>query len=284
MTEHKSGIYWLASYPRSGNTWVRMFLRAYMKGHCDINATEDIVEGVHSHLPWQAASAAPIHYLKFTDRMDYYTAALKNSLFLKNGQDIRLKTHDANAEPHGRQTVPKHITKGGVYIVRDPRDVACSYADYKGCTIDEAIEAMNDDTHAIGSGDTYAWSFLGNWSNHVMSWAGDSSPQFVHCVKYEDLQEKPYETFGGIIKGLGLVERGEAAIRKAVQEVEFSKLKQREQKEGFSESEHKGDRFFRKGKIGSWREELTQEQAERIEEDHSEVMNKLGYEVGVKCG
>ena len=283
MTEHNSGIYWLASYPRSGNTWVRMFLRAYMKGECDINAQEDIIEGVHSHLAWQASCAAPVHYLKFQDRMDFYSAALKNGLYLKNGNDLRLKTHDANAEPHGRQTIPKHITKGGVYIVRDPRDVVCSYADYKGCTIGEAIEQMNNETHAIGIGDSYAWSFLGKWSDHVLSWTGENSPQYIHCVKYEDLQEKPVDTFKKIVNGMGLPDKGDSAVRQAINQVKFDKLKQREQKDGFKESEHKGERFFRKGKIGSWQDELYQRQVEKIEENHGEVMEKLGYEVGVKA-
>lgn len=275
----KVGIYWLASYPRSGNTWVRMFLRAYMKGHCDINDHEDVVKGVHGHLSWQSSAAPPVHYLTFDDRLDYLPAALKNTLYLANGSDVRLKTHDANAEVHGRSLIPKGVTKGGVYLVRDPRDVAISYAAYKGCSIDDAIEKMADETHAIGPKDSYSWHFLGKWSSHVMSWASEIAPKGVLCCRYEDMKTKPLVVFKAIIQAMGLPLRGDKEVQAAIDEVEFSKLQNQESQNGFEESEHKTESFFRKGVAGGWKSVLSGTQVEKIEQDHGGIMKSLGYEL-----
>jgi len=37
MIDRPRGLFWLASYPKSGNTWVRLFLNAYYTGVCNIN-------------------------------------------------------------------------------------------------------------------------------------------------------------------------------------------------------------------------------------------------------
>lgn len=271
-----NGVYWLASYPRSGNTWVRMFLRSYMKGSCDINAAPDVVKSVHNEHAWQAASEVPITQLSASDRMDYHSTAIKNAVYLAR-DNVRLKTHDANARIHGSETVPSHTTKGGVYLVRDPRDVVCSYADYKGCSIDKAIEDMENVGHTVGVGDSYAWEFLSSWSNHVTSWAGDSRPAGVVPVKYETLLEEPRKTFSIIVNTLGLPYKGKPEILRAVEEASFASLRKKEQRDGFNESKHEGNAFFRKGKAGAWKGILSLGQLKRIEASHGEVMESMGY-------
>ena len=278
MAETNRGIYWLASYPRSGNTWVRMFLRAFMFGECDINAHQDVVIGQHAHLHWQSTTPTPIHYLTQRDRIDYMPAAMKNALFMANGKDVRFKTHDANAIAFEQRIILKHITKGGVYLVRDPRDVVCSYAAYKDCSIDKAIDYLCMEQHTIGNQGTYDWHFLGNWSKHVISWAGEDKPDNVIAIRYEDMVEHPKEAFTAIVTAMGLDGQGKIGVEEALEQVEFEKLKKQEMEHEFHESEHKSGNFFRKGKIGGWKETLTGDQVQRIEEDHGEIMKVMQYE------
>lgn len=304
ITFRKSGLYWLASYPRSGNTWVRLFLRAYMKGFLDLNGVEDVVTGVHNELYWQTSTTKPVSLLQGSDRLALLETAMRNALYNANGADVRLKTHDANVDINDpkltsglpRRIIPWNITAGAVYLVRDPRDVACSYAHYKNCSIDDAIEKMNDPLAQIGSGSKfyeYAWHFMSSWSNHVKSWSNEAVPDgMVHHIRYEDLHTHPEVLFPQIVEKLGLrkidpiphmFERlglqydEERRVRASIELTNFERLKKEEQEHGFNESGHKGDCFFRRGEIGGWQDTLTPEQADRIVNDHGEVMEALGY-------
>ena len=52
----------------------------------------------------------------------------------------------------------------------------------------------------------------------------------------------------------------------------------RQRKEsGFKEKSPSSEIFFRKGEVGSWREELTKKQARQIVNDHRKVMRRFGY-------
>jgi len=297
----QSGIYWLASYPRSGNTWVRMFLRAFMHGSCDINKQDTIVDGIHAVAPWEIAARKPAEEIGFDERPALLKKAYIEHLKIAKGQDVRLKIHDSNCSVEDFNTVPDDLTKGGAYLVRDPRDVAVSYAKYKDCSIDEAIQAMGR-WMITGRKDCYAWEAQGSWSWHVKSWTGTDPPPRVAAFKYEDMQAHSEECFYYIALAMGMpyleecefeqeriklyektgdmtVLRGRPRVSAALKQVEFAKLKKQEERDGFQESEHKSDAFFRSGKVGGWKDVLTDEQVAKIEEDHGEVMNILGYEL-----
>ena len=95
-------------------------------------------------------------------------------------------------------------------------------------------------------------------------------------VRYEDLKLQPQITFSKIVNHIGF-SYTENEITKAIENSKIEKLQKMEEKDGFIEKLSSKKPFFRKGKIGSWREELTQSQANQIINDHREMMVKFNY-------
>ena len=95
------------------------------------------------------------------------------------------------------------------------------------------------------------------------------------CHKF-DLLADPYGEFGKMARKLGITSE-EARIRRAVGHASFKKLQEMEQKTGFVERSISSEKFFRSGRSGAWKDELTPKQAKRIERDHREQMKRFGY-------
>ncbi|WP_169558993.1 sulfotransferase domain-containing protein [Sneathiella chinensis] len=190
-------------------------------------------------------------------------------------QSVFVKTHNQLATNHGVPFVTAEETVGAIYIVRNPLDVAISYANHSGISIDESIDFMNNPA-ADTPEDAYKMpQSYGTWSNHVTSWQ-KFNPRYLHFVRYEDMLLKPGKTFSGVVKFLG-IKVPKNQIAKAIKQSSFKVLQNQEQKEGFSERPDSADRFFRSGKAGEWKTVLSPEQVTRIVDAHHDHMEKLGY-------
>jgi hypothetical protein len=253
-------IWWLASYPKSGNTWVRMFLLAYLTGEkIDINAARQFV--ISDLQPDFHPKAKDIHeYLK-----NYYESLAK----LEN---VCVKTHNANISVDKKRLIPMDRTNGGVYIVRDPRDVALSMSHHYAVDIDQIIETMADETCVIASRFNHMGHVLSSWSTHVNSWRTTNLMMF----RYEDLLEHTEEAFKAITKILYLPEHGEERFKFALHESNFNNLKGLEIEHGFAEG-GAASNFFRVGEAGQWKEHLTEKQIKKIEKDHRIMMEGCKY-------
>jgi hypothetical protein len=118
---------------------------------------------------------------------------------------------------------------------------------------------------------------IGSWSEHVRSWREGEVD--ICFVRYEDLHARPYEEFGRILDCvLGDVDgdRLEAAVDACAFD-RLQGLEEADDVEDFPEKSEKADCFFRSGKTDGWKDELPAELARKIEEDHGEMMEKLGY-------
>jgi hypothetical protein len=189
---------------------------------------------------------------------------------------LPLKTHNYLGEDCGYPLIAMEGTRAAIYILRDPRDVALSATDHFGVSVGETIEIMNKEG-AIGhatAGQT-VYEALSSWSIHVKSWTQRSHGK-LHVVRYEDLLADPYGEFGKIARKLGITTE-EARIRRAVDHASFKALQQMERETGFSERSDFSEKFFRSGRSGAWMDQLTPEQAKRIERDHREQMKRFGY-------
>ena len=114
-----------------------------------------------------------------------------------------------------------------------------------------------------------------SWSTHVLSWV--EAPGFSVCVlRYEDMKHDPVDVFERAVRFSGL-EYGRKDILNAVEASSFEKLQRQEKEEGFKEKSPSSEMFFRKGEVGSWREELTEKQAGRVIQNHREIMERFGY-------
>lgn len=262
---------WLASYPKSGNTWARMFLNAYTLGDIDINRNASVTLFDGDTYTYNAISPHPLNDMRPETTIYLRQAALLHMMVGRKYAPTIIKTHSANIEAGGVVMIPRPLTRKAVYLVRDPRDVACSYAKHIGCSIDESIVSMNNMGNVMMGREVAIPTWLTSWSNHVETWERD----FVTRIRYEDLKEDPRSGFTQVLDTFG-IKLNKPRLGKAIRLCDIDRLKKQEEKEGFIEI-GKQEKFFGQGK--GWKNELTDSQARRIEEDHGEVMEGLGYKL-----
>ncbi len=203
-------------------------------------------------------------------------AALLTALNMSATKHLCLKTHNAKVEVNSIPLVFPEISGGGVYIIRDPRDIVLSYAVHLGYSIDKTIETLNEQGFLARHQDTNLVHFLTTWSTHVTSWTVKNTNIPIEVVRYEDMLTDPEVSFRKILKGVQITDIDEDRFAFALKESSFSNLQRLESKGEFREN-GKGGKFFRKGKSGQWRMKLSKEQSSAIEENHSEVMAEHGY-------
>ena len=274
-------ITWLASYPKSGNTWVRCLLQAYRaNGYLDINDLHVSV-GDAAACYTRAVSPVPLEDLGSRGLWLLRPAALLNALMAKPVPRI-FKTHFANLTIPGLPAfIPMELTQRGIYVLRDPRSVALSMSKFYNTSMSKVVEQMNSAEFWIGDDPgmksmMQVPQLLSSWSNHVRSWAGQTVYP-VHVVKYEDMIENPLVELKSIIEFLGL-EYDEARAKRAVNAAKLSKLRKVENDVGFDEYRLKPERgnFFNEGGT-RWQQELGPKFIAQIEKEHGVVMRQLGY-------
>jgi hypothetical protein len=278
MEQKSEGAIWLASYPKSGNTWLRCLLEAYRRnGLLDIN---DIRVSTADGGGILIDSVSPISRtdLGYQGEMLLRPAALMHLLARASDNKQLIKTHYANIQPPELPpAIPKQITKKAIYVVRDPRSVVLSISRFFKMPIDVAVEAMRNPGWTIGdSVGIYALCLVGSWSSHVGSWAGEKEFP-VHVVRYEDMLEDPGKELRDVLNFLG-EEVDEALVQKAVEVTQISHLRKQEEANGFKEHNKTSELnpFFGSGGT-RWTEELGSKWVEAIEADHEKVMAALGY-------
>ena len=108
-----------------------------------------------------------------------------------------------------------------------------------------------------------------------MSWVNGMRTN-LHIMRYEDMVLTPIETFTHAARFAQLPDDN-ARIQKALRFSDICELQKQKQVHGFKEKPKKAESFFRKGKTGSWRETLTDQQTQRIIQNHRAVMKRFGY-------
>lgn len=273
----RQSLFWIASYPKSGNTWLRVFLANYLLG-----GEKPVPINSVGKLGYADADAR--HYERSNggayDLGDANkTVALRNRFLLRiavTGPNVALiKTHNYNSTINDVPLIPKSYTRGSIYVARHPGDVAISFASHYGLSIDEAIERMHERSAVIGGADGTALQFTSDWSSHVQSWAGAKAIK-PRVIRYEDMHNKPHETFGRVLRHLGVgIEK--AKLDRAIKNSSFEELKRQEKADGFSENTPHQPRFFRKGIAGGWRDILSSSQIKTLTGNHQKTMQALGY-------
>ncbi len=270
-------IIWLASYPKSGNTWLRAFLHNLLRNPnegYDINKMADFTIGDSSvawYMPligrapgdWTVEEVAKVR----RQAHEAMTRAYPDNVFVK--------THNALvADDHG-PLITLELTAGAIYVVRNPLDVAVSYSHHLGKTIDQTINILNSPKSGNPNTVKNVYQKLRSWSVHVSSWTARPHPG-LHVIRYEDMLGQPERAFGGVAAFLGLKPPRQRLLR-AIERSGFAELRKREEEQGFIERSDVAERFFREGRAGQWREALTPEQVQRIVEAHEPVMRRFGY-------
>ena len=272
-------IVWLASYPKSGNTWLRVFLANYI-----INADIPVpINDVHKVGIGDSNSKAYQMVMKtqFDPTNPQLCAKVRPAVLqgiVNNKADVNLvKTHNENGNAFGVKLIPPALTRSAIYIMRNPLDMILSYANHYDMTIDAAIEGISRKSNTLQGGGETAFQFLGAWSNHVIGWT--KARKFpVLTLRYEDMLDDSLNAFSKVIEHIGLP-MDQERLEKSVKFSEFKELQIQENKIGFVEKSDTQERFFRSGTSGQWKNELTQDQVDQILRDHGRVMKKHGYEI-----
>lgn len=270
--------FWLVSYPKSGNTWLRLFLSALIDGTSDINciATDAIISDrriIDEYLGIDSADFPE------KDLIPY-----KGVLFDKwsRHQTVKeyllCKVHDACSRD-GYLLFPPGITRGTVYVVRNPFDIAASLANHNAITIQAAVAHLCDPDYLISGNFNKLGAqlpqYLGTWAGHTESWETIHGKNML-VLRYEDMLRHPDVEFCRVVNYLGLNYSAQE-IRTAISRTTFDQLKKQESASGFSEAPSKAGVFFRSGQAGGWRNELTRKEVEEIIKYNHSALLRYGY-------
>ena len=292
MSNH---IFWIASYPKSGNTLLRAILSCLFfseDGYFDFKMLKhtsqfemrkrlDIIKKINEN---------DFNKLDDLKVLSKYWLSLQSKENLKiNHQFGFFKSHSCLVSMFNNWFTTQELTAGYIYIVRDPRDVAVSWSNHSGLSIDESIDFMLDFKSCIEWARTKSQlpnnvipkSYIGSWSDHVLSWTENSFKVPKLIIKYEDLV---YDKETNLRKLIIFFEEKfdlkfqniEIKISNIIKSTDFNNLKKLEEKKGFVES-NKGV-FFRKGEKNQWKNVLNTKQTNRIEKKFRDFMDKFSYE------
>ncbi len=274
-------ILWLASYPKSGNTWFRAFLSALMNdGEVAINKLE--TDGIIS-------ARETFDVVSDIDSMDLYDEEAKlmvNNIYThiaQSSDSLRIiKTHDAYlTEKNGTSIFPSEVTHCAFYFIRNPLDVAGSLASHMRLSIEECVNIMCDNNATLATQKNNLNKNkqfrvnMGDWSTNVTSWT-NGVPFPVHVIRYEDMLSNPFETFSKAVSQAKFNYSPEE-ISRAIKATSFDQLKKQETQFGFVEKLTRDVQFFRSGTMGNWEKELSPVQITKIMQTHGDVMSQYGY-------
>jgi hypothetical protein len=230
----------VASYPRSGSTWLRFLLfEALANTEAGFDNVNRVIPDVGMH-----ASAPPI---------------------LPNQGRI-IKTHEAYRPEYKR----------AIYVVRDPRDVALSEYAYE----DALGRVSGDFDHYLTDFLRGTATAYGSWLEHSRGWMDSplAARGGLLVVRYHDLRKDTYAQLENILNFLG-VSLDRQRISDAIRNNDFQRMRVKEDRSPqLGKSTDDQRRFVRKGAVGGWRDQLTPEQLERIEAETGEMLARLGYE------
>jgi hypothetical protein len=276
------GLVWLASFPKSGNTWFRVLLAnlaAAGDAPADINDLDERGGIASNRGQFEAATLLDSGLLS-PDDIDRLRPRLYQRIAAETHRTRWMKTHDAwtlNAD--GVPVLGRGAARAAIYLARDPRDVAVSLAHHNNSSLDEAITLINGPDSALcrsrsGQSPQLRQRLL-SWSAHIESWLAQTDVP-TRLVRYEDMRADPAAVFAEALAFAGVPASADD-IARAVRHADFAEMRRQEAERGFVERTSKTAPFFRRGEVGGWRDDLTAAQTRRLEDAHAPMMARLGY-------
>ncbi|MDP1574961.1 MAG: sulfotransferase domain-containing protein [Coxiellaceae bacterium] len=274
------GLYWLSSYPKSGNTWFRIFLANLLNLSKENKPMpiNDVDHLINDHITTTRTWVNQACGFDTNNLTDDEIDMLIPALYIKyNKQHTDLSYHKIHRAytfvNNDQPLIPLNHCLGAIYFIRNPLDIAPSLANHFNFSIDDAITMMGDKKFALYYYPLRQW--LLSWSLHVDSWVQSKAKNLL-LLRYEDMVMNPLDTFTKAVRFLKL-DASSHLIEQAISHSSFNKLKQFEEHIGFLDKPPTLKSFFRKGIVGDWQSALTDNQIQKIITDHGNIMRQFGY-------
>ena len=278
-------IIWIASYPKSGNTWLRSFISSYYfskKGKFNFELLMNVLQ---------------FPSVKFAKKnLNSELEASYNWIYNQNqffsGENIHfIKTHNSLNQYKGNSFTTNNLSLGAIYIVRDPRNLITSMTHHYSMTYEQAYKKLIDENASLleksREGDYSNFTFLGSWSSHFKSWKNSRDFKTLF-VKYEDFENNKYDTFKKIVQFINDLKKDKSSFNEkkflnSINSTNFSNLRNKEEIEGFDESVNSKSgerkRFFNLGFNNRWQKILPKNILTKINNNLQSDLNDLGYKV-----
>jgi len=272
-------IIWIGSFPKSGNTWVRAFLGNYFQPtgkNLTINELSSITTSDVRQDWFDKAAGKPFAGGEFDAWIKLRPRALQMIAHSAPGNRF-VKTHSKIDRVGEIDLIPPQLTAAAIYIIRNPFDVALSFARHSSITIDQSIERLSDPAN-MSNADSGIIEVLGRWDDHVQSWTkAPGLPR--HLMRYEDMVDNPKTAYKALLKFLQ-VRADYTSLQRALKETSFRALQKQESKQGFKEKPPGMDSFFSTGTYGGWVDKLTVDQVARILSEFKPTIDEYFPEIG----
>ncbi len=267
-------IIWLASFPKSGNTWVRVLLANYFMPKSsapDINSLSQFTTGDIRKDFFDRALGRPYSASTMEEWAKVRQKALRLIAASKPNHHF-VKTHCQALRMFDMDIIPPEVTAAAVYVVRNPFDLAPSFARHQSADIDTTIERMSSEMNIMAT-NTGMYEPLGRWDDHVEAWT--TAPGLpLYVIRYEDMLSSPGKVMSGLLEKFMKVKVDRPKLAYAVKKASFKSLQKQEKELGFAEKPAEMKSFFTKGRAGSWREDLTPAQVGRIRDEFRGTLEK----------
>lgn len=276
------GIVWLASYPKSGNTWLRMVLYHTARIMLGIPLEGNDLHQIDRSSIYEARALSlfeeflgkPVATASWQEIVPV-RQRVHAEIAKRAPRPIHIKTHMAAVNIGDTPTINMSVSCGAIYIIRNPLDIVLSLADHLGSTIDDTITIMCHPSYHTSSSHDTVYEPWGSWSENVNSWTGFKT-EIVLVQRYEDYLTDPINSFRAASDHLRMNPTPEQ-LAEAVELCDFKRLGAIEKESDYRERSPHAERFFRVGRADQWRDKLSDKQIRRIVEAHYRPMKEFGY-------
>ena len=280
-------IIWIASYPKSGNTWLRALMSSYYYTN-DGNFKFDLLENIDSFPSEKYFKNYPDKFLNPEDTSKYWIA--EQTKINKKNKMTFLKTHMAICKVSDNSFTNEQNSLAGIYIIRDPRNVITSLSNHYQLSLDKAYEFMKNEKQAIyvKKTDIYlCFQLLWSWSTNIKSWI--ENKRFpVLVIKYEDLMDQTFVTFKNVIDFINNITQNKVSFNKeraknSIKNTSFRNLQKLEKEHGFAEAlKEKGSekkiKFFNLGQENNYKKLLPADLINEMNKYFKKELIQFNYE------
>ena len=283
-------IFWIASYPKSGNTWLRILLASYFYTKDGIY-DEKVLKNIDQFPQKKFFDSYNFDQKIPTDTIKFWIKAQE-----KINQDKKLKflkTHNTFGKLNNFDFTNTENSIGCIYIVRDPRNVITSLKNFYEMNDNQAFKWITNknqyiyDLHKFKAIGYSNFQFISSWDTNFESWKIQKQIP-IKVIRYEDLLNETYAVFNDVINFIHKTTNSEEKIFKnkiknAVSSSLFSKLKEKEKKEGFSEAPkskllNSQIPFFNLGPNNNWKKILNDNLKDKLNIAFKKKLKELSYQ------